>query len=229
MIADEGTLRRLKKLLAIAADSRAAPAEAQAAMAQAQRIMAKFGVTELDAESSQIGEQDVLSTSHVKPPAWEGALVGVIDKAFGCKALWCTSGWKGAMQRARWKFIGLRHNLELASYTFSVLQRQALRARAEFVATLPEWYTRPQKAAQADSFCEGFVANVSRKVYAIALSDVQRKAIEKKLNDETTSEARQDFRGGNGGGDAIRAGYEAGEKAQLHKPMPHTQERKTLK
>lgn len=227
MTVDEGTLRRLKKLLALATDPRTPTAEAEAAMSMAQKTMAKYGVTEGHIASAEVGEAYVKGTSHVRPSAWEGRLAAMVGESFGCKVLWCTSGYKGAMNRARWQFIGLKHNVELVTYSFEVLQRQVLKARAGYVATQPEWYTRPEKAARADTFCEAFVAQLWHKVSALTLEPAQQKAIEQRFKEQSSGE-RVDNRQGNGSLAAAMAGAEAGEHAYLNRPMPGQEARALL-
>ncbi len=66
--ADEGTMRRLRKLLTLASDPAAAPGEAANAMRMAQALMAKHGVTDGDITREQIGEFMFKSTKAVTPP-----------------------------------------------------------------------------------------------------------------------------------------------------------------
>jgi len=218
---DDGVLRRIKKCLALGTDPRTPPAEAEAAMRQAQKMMALYGVEKGALVASEVGRTMFKSVRAVRPAHWEYLLVSELSRAFGCRILFC-EGWgpKGAKSKAHWMIVGLKHQLELINYAVDVVRRQLLKARAEFVSDLPFYQTRPEKAAHADTFCEGYVAAMRRQIHDFALTDEQREAIEAKAKSLVDPE-RKPLTTDSGSGSALAAvaGASAGAKANLHRPM----------
>jgi Protein of unknown function (DUF2786) len=225
--ADEGTLRRLKKLLALGADSAAAPGEAANAMRMAQNLMAKHGLTTGDIVAADITETLIQSTKAVTPPPWEGFLLSEICRAFGARNLWC-KGWgpRGAKLKGHHLIIAPKQRIELITYAFEVVRRQLVKARAEYLTTLPVWYTRPMKADHGDQFGLGFVYALSKKISDFADDPLMVTALDEKKAKRTTG--KYENRKLNAGTEALHAGSEAGEAADLHKPMTGREEQLRL-
>lgn len=216
----DGAMRRLKKLLALAMDPAAAPGEAANAMRMAQSLMTKHNVTEGAIAASEIDEFSYQSTKAATPPPWENALLWVIGKAFGCRHYWTGGrGPKGAREKGYWKIVGEKHKLELIQYAFDVVRRQMINARAKFVATLPEWQTRPVKAAQGDAFGLAFVKALEEKIVVFAQNDpLIAKAIDEHIKRICTGKPLKNA-AVRWTSDAEAAGRAAGATASLHRPM----------
>ena len=168
----ESVMRRLKKLLALAMDPAAAPGEAANAMRMAQKLMSMHKITDGAIVSSEIDEFRYQSTKAATPPPWEGALLSVLSRAFGSRCYWERGvGFRGARDKGHWVVLAHKPQLEMIQYAFDVIRRQLIRARSAHVATLPDFYTRPRKAAEGDSFGLAFIDALSAKVMAYADQD----------------------------------------------------------
>jgi hypothetical protein len=220
---DENVMRRLKKLLAMAMDSRANPGEAENAMRMAQKLMAAHNITDGALAASEVDEFAYESSKGDVPNPWESALLHLLARAFGCKHYWVPGfGYRkpGYRNFGHWHVVAEKAKLELIRYAFDVVRRQMLSERSKFVASLPEYYTRPQKAAQGDAFGLAFVQELGKKITTLTDQDprvvqaiedhVQRickgNVVKKKAAVAWTDDARE-------------AGREAGAKANLHRPM----------
>lgn len=218
---DDGVMRRLKKLLAMAMDGRGNPAEAENAMRMAQKLMAAHGITEGGVAASEVDEFSYQSTKAAVPSPWESALLRCLGRAFGCKHYWVGGrGMKGARDKGHWHVVAAKHQLELIRYAFDVVRRQMIKARAEFVATLPDYYTRPRKAAEGDAFGLAFVDALDKKILALADQDpLVAKAIDEhvlRICGGNTVKRSATIAWTSG---AAEAGAAAGAKASIHRPM----------
>lgn len=149
-MSNEKILDKIKKCLALATSAN--EHEAAAALRQAQKLMQAHGLTDQDVQASQAGEAGVKAGAEVKPSAWETSLAMSVGDAFGCRTLF-RSGRAGS-----WVYIGVGAGPEVAGYAFSVLHRQAKRARAAYIADILKRVKRATiKTRRADLFCEGWV------------------------------------------------------------------------
>jgi hypothetical protein len=228
-------LRKIRKLLALATNEAAAPGEAANAMRQAQALMRAHNVTDGTLARESIGEKIVRGTRGQKPAVWEFALVKLCCSAFGARPLWTRGpkGGKGDADNGHWTFLAPRSQVELVVYAYTVLVRQLLASRAEFVAEhAHEWryHTRVQKAAEADAFCEGFVSRLREKVSPMELEEAQRLAIENKVTDLCGPNAKsfKATRNGRGSLDSLLAGQAAGAAAHFHRATTASVPRRQL-
>lgn len=220
---DDGTLRRLRKLLAMAMDGRGNPAEAENAMRMAQKLMAAHNITEGSLAASEIDEFAYQSSKSVAPPPWETALLRALGRAFGSQYYWTKGSSfdkRGYRTCGHWHIVAPKHQLELIRYAFDVVRRQLIASRAKFVAELPEHYTRPRKAAEGDAFGLAFVEALNKKISDLTDRDP--------LIDKAIAEHVHRICGGNKlkkraqvawTSGAQEAGAAAGAAASLHKPM----------
>lgn len=209
-------LDKIKKCLALSQSSE--PAEAAAALRQAQKLMAIHGVSQADLGRADLGQADVkskVSVSRLKD--WELRLIQLIARAFGCKLLWLRSSSYSTDVYGRYTLIGLKAQVQLAQYTCEVLQRRLLKARNNFVQTLPAYYYRRDKTRQADGFCHGWVDAISRTVHDFALPEATQQLIEAELASQTTGEAKVQERPGMAAG--YEAGREQGADESIHSPV----------
>lgn len=217
---DEGALRRLKKLLAMAMDGRGNPAEAENAMRMAQKLMAAHGLTEGALAEAEVDEFSYTSTKAAKPPPWEGELLRQLRRAFGTRHYWSSGkGPRGARSKGNWVVVGEKNKLELVRYAFDVIRRQLIKERSAFVTTLPVYYTRPRKALEADAFGLSFVDALSKKISDFSGQDPNvAAAIDKRITDacggRKVSSAKVIYTS-----NAMSAGQAAGANANLHRPM----------
>lgn len=183
---DEGVLRRLKKCLALAESSE--PGEAAAAMHQAQRLMEKYGLTQAHIDGTLVTEARVQGTRGRNIAQWESMLVHACCRAYGGKVLWRDGprgGWKKE-HNGTFIFIGTEAAVKCIEYTYVVLVRQLLKARARYIEEqLPYHWTRPQKAAYADSYCLGYTQRLYEKVVPAALDERLREALARDMERRT--------------------------------------------
>lgn len=211
-------IRRIKKCLALSKSSN--EGEAAAALRQAQKLMAAFNISEEGVHAAEVNEETVSSRGcWTSPPSWEVRLVMLIAGAFGCKVMWTN----GSKQKGMgfYTLIGIKHQVGIAKYAFQVLHRQVIKDRGLYVETLPDYWTRPAKAASANTFCEAYVARLAPKVAAITLEPEQAKAVEANYNARSLRKGGP-ARTGNGDARAAEAGAAAGDAAHLHRPMQGT-------
>lgn len=146
-MSNEKILDKIKKCLALATSAN--EHEAAAALRQAQKLMQAHGLTDQDVQASQAS---VKAGAEVKPSAWETMLATAVGDAFGCHTLFSTRLF------GTWVYIGVGAGPEVARYAFSVLHRQAKRARAAYITDVLKRVKRATiKTRRADLFCEGWV------------------------------------------------------------------------
>lgn len=216
MTIDESILRRIKKCLALSSSSE--PHEAAAALRQAQKLMELHGVSQIDLGRSDLGEAEVkskVSVSRIKD--WELKLLNTVARSFGCKLLWLSSSSYSSSVYGKYILIGLKTQVQLAQYTADVLQRKVVKARSEFVKTLPTWYSRGSKTLEADGFCHGWVEAISRTVHEFALNDDTKALIQSEFESQSVGEAKVQHRAA--GTNGLRAGFESGSGESIHRPM----------
>lgn len=154
-------MERLKKLLAL---SRSANEhEAAAALSKAQELMRDLCVSEDDLELTDYdtAEADgILARPGYSVPVYASLLEELVEKAFGCTAVWdrhkvkCKIIWLGQKSKA-----------EISAYSWTVLARLLKNKREQYKFThLLGGHTPGKREALADTFCEGWVAGVSRNI-----------------------------------------------------------------
>lgn len=80
---NEDLLRKVKKCLDLASDSRGDPNVAASALRQAQKMMEANGLTLADVGAASMGEAEAPMTVWRKPPPWEINLGHMVARAFG--------------------------------------------------------------------------------------------------------------------------------------------------
>lgn len=158
-MADDKILDKIKKCLALAASAN--EHEAAAALRQAQKLMQAHGLTDQDVLASQAGESCSKSGAARHPSNWETMLATAVCDAFGCTIIF------SSRNGGSWVHIGVGAAPEVSSYAFSVLFRQAKRARTDYIANVLKRVKRAAiKTRRADLFCEGWVDTVASKLTA---------------------------------------------------------------
>lgn len=160
-------LKKIKKCLALAKSCN--EHEAAAAMRQAQKLMAEYNVGERDVLASEAGEASAKAGAKKTPAQWECGLANVVAKAFGCELIFAGSWNTGA-----WGFIGCGAQPEVAAYAFTVLLRQAKKARAEYASQQLKRCKPATRTRRADLFCDAWVRSVRALVGNFAAGDARQ-------------------------------------------------------
>lgn len=166
-------LRKIQKCLDLANDKRGDPSTAAIAMNQAKKLMEAYNVSHSSVLAASITEERLRSkVSVVNPAGWEGNAMYFVASAFGCRLMWTPGGpeptWKGY-----WIIFGPKMRVGVCVYSMTVVMREILKARTEFVQKLRQDpiigdLTRGTKSKMADDFCFGWGYEIRKKVTAMA-------------------------------------------------------------
>ncbi|WP_407546527.1 DUF2786 domain-containing protein [Vibrio parahaemolyticus] len=164
-------LNKIKKLLRLATSSN--PNEAALALSRAQKLMQEHGISSNAPELAGVQDSmiDALSTAQ-KPTKYFGVLAYTVATAFGCEFYF-----QPTLKNMQIVFIGHNERPEIAGYVFTVLERQLVKARKEFISGLSKRMKRSTKTKRADQFCDGWCTGVHRKVTAFALSETEQEQV----------------------------------------------------
>jgi hypothetical protein len=163
-------IKKIRKCLALATSSN--EHEAAAALRQAKKLMAAHAVSEAELAAAGVGEQEAKSGAQMRPAAWESFLAAVVADSFHCQALLIRT----LVDKAKWKFIGVGADPEVAVYAFMVLLRQVKRARAQHMRTRLARCVKT-KIQRADLFAMGFINRLAALVEAFADKNPHEAAI----------------------------------------------------
>lgn len=216
----EKYLAKIKKLLALGKSTNSH--EAALALARARKLMAEYHISEIDVGISDISE----ASSQGAPsdaqsmPAYMVGLIQVIQKAFGVQSYGSWRYTPRGIPKRIVAFYGPEERPQIAVYAWTVLSRQLVRARAEYLSGVRRSIKSETRIARADKFCEGWVAGVYEVVQRFVVTESEQtlmQAFINKYNSEmkvTTPRAAKQTRGGQG--TAGVEGYFAGKKATLN-------------
>lgn len=214
----EQALRKVMACLRLSTSSN--PHEAASALRQAKALMAKYGLTEADAASAEIFCADA-------PTRGRGAMVpdsvlflaDLIAAGYRCQVLIrrLTDGYGRGSTRI--EFYGLRSDVQVSAYAFTVLRRQMETDKTRRTRR----YKSPARRKQAgELFAMGWLAAVRelfpREELSEALALAVRSAIEKQqpmtgassASRPTLSSRREDLK-------LQLDGYLAGKNARLRR------------
>lgn len=177
---DPKILGKIKKCLALASSDNAN--EAATALRQAHALMSLHGVSVEHITMAEIGEGAAKSRtmSRSKPAQWEGALASVVGLAFGCQLMFSRAPKKTAkrtasrqLNDAKFIFVGITSQAQVAAYTFDVLARKCKKARAEWIAKHLEGISEMSGGKRVvtgmgDQFASGWVYKISQLVQEFA-------------------------------------------------------------
>ena len=161
----DGVMRRIQKLLAIAQDHRADPAEAAAAAGMAERIMRKYQLEHADLIEKELkrGGESFASAEcgttleperrSTKASGWAGILAVAVAKLHDCQARYVDTERYGRSLR----FSGYKADAEMARFTYVYLvQTMATAARAYNIEVIKaDGFGDRQKV---ETFRQGFVS-----------------------------------------------------------------------
>ena len=158
-----GVMRRVQKLLALAGDSRANPAEASAAAAMAEKIMRKHQLEHADIVRAELQRQENFDTTDQcvvmkkgqghrpsKVPAWAQWLATKVAKMHDCEVRLAYNDDLGACVR----FFGFKADVQVCGWTFDYLTTQVIRN----VRAFQKECTRDK--AESESYRRGFVMRI---------------------------------------------------------------------
>lgn len=165
----EGVMRRVQKLLAIAQDERANPAEAAAAASQAEKTMRKYQIDHLDLMRAEFSKQTSFFTSdhpvRMKMgnpnaprlvPIWAQSVAVAVAKLHDCKA---------SQERTEngkvLRLSGYKLDVEVAGWTFDYLIRTIINNCREYQRT------ETRSKMQSNSYRQGFVISICRSLEAM--------------------------------------------------------------
>ncbi|HDL6887657.1 TPA: DUF2786 domain-containing protein [Yersinia enterocolitica] len=153
---DDKILSRIKKLKALLSSSN--PNEVNAAIKRINTLMQQHELTNKDVELSDISEEKAewSPSKSKKMPKYLAYLVTAICKNFIVKSIRYADG--------RTSFIGTGERPAIAAYVYSVLARQLITARKEYIDTLHGNTSKSNKTRYADSFAEGWTSEVYNKI-----------------------------------------------------------------
>lgn len=217
-------LEKIKKCMA-RAESTDSPNEAETALRQARALMDQFHLDSGDILASNVSEDKVSCGTKACPPSWMQRLASVCAEAFGCTVV--TSGFHlRRLSEGSWsfRFIGVGISSQMASYAYSMLHHQLVRARRLFVADQKRCKLAT-KRRRGDLFAQGWIDAVSAKVRQFAGVDEQVKlaigAYERKHfpSMETTTLERVEPRRAHDAR-SMTEGWKAGKAVHLHQGLP---------
>ena len=168
---------KIKKLFALSKSSN--PNEAASALAMAQKLMEDHGLIKTDIPTLDVNENTTPRGSGNKPPVYEVSLAVSIAEAFGCKVILSDEYDKvECVLRNTYKFIGIDHRPQIASFIATVLFRKLKRARADYLKTLYRVRARITKIKRGDDFSRGWVSTVTLKLNAFSRTPEEEMAME---------------------------------------------------
>lgn len=159
----QAVMRRVQKLLAIAADSRANPAEAASAARMAERVMRKYQLEHADVVAEQLKSMDNFHHEEVSPtldldaagahrvPLWSQSLGNYIAAFMDCK--FCLAIDRSGLRNLR--YMGIRSDVTVALWLHRYIVSNLNRCAEQFVAEHPG-----ARKAHTSSFRRGYVAAV---------------------------------------------------------------------
>lgn len=216
----ENIIAKIKKCLALSASSN--EHEAETALRQARILMEAHNIDGLDIQAADAEARRAKSGAKSTPANWETMLAVKIGDAFGCKVLFTSGGlWKN---HGEWEFVGCGASPEIAHYAFTVLHRQAKRAREDHIKAKLKRCKVVTKTRRADLFNEGWVRSVIGTIAAFAGNEQQSVAIDAYMAKHHPSLRALKSRDRNDGRklrdhefDDYAAGSRSGKEAQLNR------------
>ena len=180
----QAILRRVKKLLAIAQDSRGDPNETAAAAAQAENLMRKFNIDNADLlrEDLRTRGADAMAVARVKvnmkrddarrtplkrAPRWAGWLAVALAKLNDTNVAYVRDPAMGGVVA---EFRGFEVDVQVAAYMFDYLAGQMILAVRAYGAELRKSTGAAPAKPQSDAFRLGFVRTLVGRIYEMKVA-----------------------------------------------------------
>ncbi|PNO64577.1 DUF2786 domain-containing protein [Serratia marcescens] len=208
----------VRKLLELARSNSNAH-EAGLALARAQKLMAKYGISELDASLSTVQQapsQGAPSEARRALPEWMSRLAWTVGSAFGCRLYF---SWREtrAGYRRNVTFYGFSERPAVAAYAFDVLSRQLKDATAAYLKTQDKRLKMKTRRARAEQFRVGWVYGVRRVVTAFQVTEQEQQRMTSWLETQQMGELHtRTVKACRGDTVARLQGYLSGQNARLH-------------
>lgn len=165
----ESTMRRVRKLLAIAEDSRGDPNECAAAARMAESIMRKYQIEHADVISKEIQGGDAFGTADVgstmdlegaskEAPGWASILAVYVAKLYDAQVRFTFTPKHGKTLR----FSGYKVDVEMALQTYCFIVNNMAAASRVYLKT-NRWAGRKE----GNSFRSGYISAVGVSIKAI--------------------------------------------------------------
>lgn len=193
--------------------------EAGLALARAQKLMAKYGISELDASLStvqQASSQGAPSEARRALPEWMSRLAWTVGSAFGCR-LYFSWRDKASGPRRNVTFYGFSERPAVAAYAFDVLSRQLKDATAIYLKTQDKRLKMSTRRVRAEQFRAGWVYGVQRVVTTFQVTELEQQLMTRWLENQQMGELQtRAVKACRGDAVARLQGYLAGKNARLH-------------
>lgn len=217
----DNVIRRIQKCLALGKSSN--EHEAAAAMRQAQKLMEAYNILPEHVGMLVIELHPAKSTACTKPPRWEQWLATTIGRCFGCKVLH-QRGWFDSVNNrngdlGKYIFIGPKAQAMTAAWTMDMLRNRVVAGRLGYLKD-KAYPKLAAKMAAGNTYCEGFVSALSRKVEDFAGNDeATTKAIEDQVSQHSSGGSPKTTQRQKGSWADYDAGRAQGEKTAIHRPI----------
>jgi len=157
------------------------PNEAALALRQATSMMKKYGISDAQIMAAEVTESATSAGTRFNPPFWALALANLIAEAFQCRNL--ISRQYGRCPEFR--FIGLGFKAEVATYSYSVLQRYLFRAIEEFALTAENsTKDESEKQRRTEVFAQAWLFRVGRTVSEFIGENADKKVIDSYIQEK---------------------------------------------
>lgn len=165
----EAVMRRIKKLLAFAEDSRGNPTECAAAARMAESIMRKHQIDHADVISAELQREDAFDSAFVgttmdpegaskESSGWAGILAVQVANLYECQARYSWSAKHGKSI----KFSGYKLDVEVARQTYCFIVNN-MAAASRLYLKENRWAGR----REGEAFRSGYIAGVNASIKAM--------------------------------------------------------------
>ncbi len=214
----DNILKKIKKCFALGKSDN--PNEAALALKMAQELINKYQIRNEDIRMADISGIKTRMSEAQNPAQYLYALVNMIKQVFGCEAVLeydfsFKIGWFTIVS-----FIGFGPDPELACYAYSVLQKQLVKGRKQYVSKLRKDLKRTTKIRRGDLWAQSWINSVAKKAVYLTVGKDKESLLkqwkDKHYQNLKSTSGRIAKKNGIGDTSAIIEGYVAGKKATLH-------------
>ena len=198
------------------------PNEAALALRQATSMMKKYGISDAQILAAEVTESAAQAGERFNPPFWALALANLVAEAFQCRNL--ISRQYGKCPEFR--FIGVGYKAEVATYSYSVLQRYLLRAIDEFELTAKDNNKDDsEKLRRNEVFAQAWLFRVGRTVSEFIGDNADKEIIDEYIQEkygetaEMASESPTNTQSADY--DDILSGMRAANEVELYRSVSH--------
>lgn len=219
-------LDKIRKCLALAKSSNAN--EAAAALRQAQALMRKYDLSDKDIEGAEATFREWKSPyTGTEFVTSEIILIGIVIKSFGVRGVCVFRNVDGKVKKTM-RFAGTEGRETLATWALTVLMRAMNSAWLEYRDRVA---VSRYANLDRESFRVGWATAVQSEVQDMALTEKQQAIIEAAMEADAKGMVKQPMGVKEKPLDrsAANAGFAAGKKFKLHRPMGADENAEVLK